>query len=200
MDAFDQLQRVAMNPAALGRTGVPRERAQHHKPRLVPQAAAWVREHPSATDALLSLLRTRGPLSTPAMAQAAGLATPAVADLLKHCLKRGQVQRADDVWTFNPHFVGLDVLRAMRLLRSRGWTVLEPGAATEAIAWTRPAAAGMPDADITVLLHVEGADEPVWPGWWDGERWIWADGQPVEGRVIEFADLPGGSQKLSHQG
>jgi hypothetical protein len=56
----------------------------------------------------------------------------------------------------------------------------------------------MPDADITVLLKVmprsggeiDGFD--VWPGYWNGERWLWADGLRVAGQVEAWADMPEG--------
>lgn len=64
----------------------------------------------------------------------------------------------------------------------------------ETIAWYPADADSMPDADITVLLHIENAvGEPVWPGYFDGERWFLADGMPVSGRVIEWAGMPAGS-------
>lgn len=50
----------------------------------------------------------------------------------------------------------------------------------------------MPDADITVLLHVKGASEPTWPGFWDGASWFYIDGSPVSDPVVAWADMPAG--------
>jgi hypothetical protein len=41
-----------------------------------------------------------------------------------------------------------------------------------------------PDAELTVLMRLDGlngnlAEEPVWPGYTDGERWFYADGSEV---------------------
>jgi hypothetical protein len=63
---------------------------------------------------------------------------------------------------------------------------------TETINWTAPGEQ-MPDADTTVLIRVEGASEPVWPGYFDGGVWRYADGMPVRGRVIEWTDMPVGT-------
>lgn len=58
---------------------------------------------------------------------------------------------------------------------------------TETIAWHVPADE-MPDADTTVLLHVpESEDDPVWPGFWDGEQWRYADAMPLSARGHEVA-------------
>ncbi len=61
---------------------------------------------------------------------------------------------------------------------------------TELLTWHRLPGA-MPDAELTVLLSVEGADSP-WPGYWDGEAFVWADGMPVAGAVLGWADMPQG--------
>lgn len=64
---------------------------------------------------------------------------------------------------------------------------------TETLHW-HPASK-KPDADVTVLLFVPKADsEPVWPGYWDGEAWVYADGAaPVRG-VEAWADMPQGAR------
>lgn len=65
---------------------------------------------------------------------------------------------------------------------------------TELLTWHR-LPGQMPDADITVLLSVEGdaeAEAGVWPGYFDGEGFVWADGMRVSGAVLGWADLPAG--------
>lgn len=46
----------------------------------------------------------------------------------------------------------------------------------ETITWIPVSPATMPDGDLTVMLFNEGANEPVWPGYFDGEDWIYVDG------------------------
>lgn len=53
----------------------------------------------------------------------------------------------------------------------------------------------LPDADTNVLLSVEGTD--VWPGFWDGQAFYWADTMPVEGAVLGWADMPEGLEGLT---
>lgn len=52
----------------------------------------------------------------------------------------------------------------------------------------------LPDADTTVLCFwPEAEDEPVWPGYTDGECWYTADGFPVfRGAPTYWAHMPGG--------
>lgn len=61
---------------------------------------------------------------------------------------------------------------------------------TEVLEWHTPDQP--PDADTTVLLSLEGGDDPVWLGFWDGERWWYVDGTPVLVRVVGWAHLPVG--------
>lgn len=49
-------------------------------------------------------------------------------------------------------------------------------AISETIVWYPISPTRMPDSDITVLLFDESSDEPVWPGYFDGEQWIYVDG------------------------
>lgn len=58
----------------------------------------------------------------------------------------------------------------------------------EVIEW-HSVAEKMPDADITVLIHAPDLDEPVWLGWFDGEKWYAVDATEVEG-VADWADVP----------
>jgi hypothetical protein len=56
----------------------------------------------------------------------------------------------------------------------------------------------MPDADITVLLSIEGQDE-AWPGYLEnGIAWAWAgNGGLVRERVLGWAHMPAGLAGVS---
>jgi hypothetical protein len=58
-------------------------------------------------------------------------------------------------------------------------------ALAEAVTWIP--AAELPDADSTVMLFDTAASEPVWPGYYDGERWLYADGMPAA--PTHYADM-----------
>jgi hypothetical protein len=62
---------------------------------------------------------------------------------------------------------------------------------TEAITW-HPVSEP-PDSDITVMLFVPDATEPVWPGYLDGEAWRFIDGMPAN--PVSWAEMPVGAQK-----
>lgn len=47
----------------------------------------------------------------------------------------------------------------------------------ECVSWVHVAT--LPDADHTVQLFDPTASEPVWPGYFDGERWLYVDGVPA---------------------
>ncbi len=61
---------------------------------------------------------------------------------------------------------------------------------TELVTWHR-LPGQMPDAELTVMLSVEGEDN-CWPGYWDGERFVWADGLQIKGAVLGWAEMPAG--------
>jgi hypothetical protein len=48
----------------------------------------------------------------------------------------------------------------------------------------------LPDAGMTVLIHVPGDTEPVWFGFWDGRRWHYIEGLPVRGEVRHWCVVP----------
>lgn len=52
----------------------------------------------------------------------------------------------------------------------------------------------LPDSDLSVLVYAPEATEPVWIGFWDGQRWV-SDGliDYPPGQVKAWADLPAGS-------
>lgn len=65
----------------------------------------------------------------------------------------------------------------------------------EVIEWRELPDDGMPDADETVHVEVEGAGDPTWLGWWDGEVWRDAStGAPFAGRVLAWGTLLAGSR------
>lgn len=61
---------------------------------------------------------------------------------------------------------------------------------TETLTW-RPASE-LTDVDVIVLIHAPEAAEPVWPAWWDGELWVWAEGAEVHVPVRAWAQMPEG--------
>lgn len=67
-----------------------------------------------------------------------------------------------------------------------------PITAAELVRWVSVDAA-LPDADITVLLVIAGDDE-VRLGFYDGAEWRDADGMPIHGQVLHWADMPAGPQ------
>ncbi|KRB73480.1 Lar family restriction alleviation protein [Noviherbaspirillum sp. Root189] len=58
-----------------------------------------------------------------------------------------------------------------------------------ALTWTK-VADRLPDSDTTVMLFDPNANEPVWPGYLDGDMWRYADGMPAQ--PTHWADLPEG--------
>lgn len=42
---------------------------------------------------------------------------------------------------------------------------------------------------MLVLVRIEQTDEPIWPGFHDGDCWRTADGSDVRGRVTGWMDL-----------
>ena len=62
----------------------------------------------------------------------------------------------------------------------------------ETIVWYSPS--NPPAADVTVLVYIPDADEPIDFGFWDGQRWICASLMPsqVAEGIKAWADLPTG--------
>lgn len=79
-----------------------------------------------------------------------------------------------------------------------GITLATPHAVTgaELIGWSSVGVA-LPDADATVLLHINGPEEAyVWAGYYDGQQWISAEGVPLGQLVTHWANFPGGPRPL----
>ena len=55
------------------------------------------------------------------------------------------------------------------------------------ITWS-PAKRGLPDSDITVLVHL--ADGEVWTGFLDADTWRYVSGDRIEAAVLHWADFP----------
>lgn len=84
------------------------------------------------TDLLRYLLDCNACLGTAELAKAAGLTSRQVWGLLKSRLASGEVLFKDELWSLNPDFEQ-PVVAAVRLLRSRGWTVEPPGVPADPI-------------------------------------------------------------------
>jgi hypothetical protein len=55
----------------------------------------------------------------------------------------------------------------------------------------------LPDAGVTVLIFIDGADEQVWFGYFEeespsGNVWTYASGMPVLEDVTHWAEVPAG--------
>jgi hypothetical protein len=57
----------------------------------------------------------------------------------------------------------------------------------ESVIWQPVAPDNMPDADLVVNVAIEGGEEPIWLGSWDGE--CWRDTEGMEIRVTHWADM-----------
>ncbi|MCK6396043.1 DUF551 domain-containing protein [Zoogloea sp.] len=68
-----------------------------------------------------------------------------------------------------------------------------PALGVELIRWVSVSKA-VPDADETALLRIVGPTETyVWAGYYDGERWVSAEGVPLGGDVVtHWAEFPAG--------
>lgn len=49
----------------------------------------------------------------------------------------------------------------------------------------------LPDADETVLCQLSDDEQDWWPGYWDGERWISAEGFPFASPVLAWSQPRG---------
>ena len=70
-------------------------------------------------------------------------------------------------------------------------TYIQAHTAIEQLTWHLVPGPKLPDADTTVLCQLEADDEDCWPGYYDGERWISAEGFPFTSRVIAWSQPRG---------
>lgn len=75
---------------------------------------------------LLQLLDNLGDMTSAELAHEIGLPTRLVWGLMKQPRERGQVSFDGGHWSLDRSYPGSDVLRAIDLLRSRGYRVIEP--------------------------------------------------------------------------
>ena len=47
----------------------------------------------------------------------------------------------------------------------------------------------LPDPATTVLVRTSIKEFPVWPGFYDGERWRFADGTELDGPVLGWMEI-----------
>lgn len=66
---------------------------------------------------------------------------------------------------------------------------------TELLTWYRPERQ-LPDSDDTLLCALAGDDEPVWPGFFDGDAWRSIHGGEFVGTVVAWARMPVGTGGL----
>lgn len=68
----------------------------------------------------------------------------------------------------------------------------------ETIVWC--ATDHLPDVDETVMVTLQGDDEPVWLGFFDGTDWVNATtGGSFYGEVIAWAPMPSGFTQAASQ-
>ena len=73
----------------------------------------------------------------------------------------------------------------MASLLTRGDQVVGP-----VVEWI-DASAELPDESMTVLVHVPGASEPVWFGFFCDDVWYWGDSASrISDAVRHWAELP----------
>lgn len=49
----------------------------------------------------------------------------------------------------------------------------------------------LPDSERTVITYAPDSNEPVWPGYHDGEQWVDINGQTIDdATVTHWMDLP----------
>jgi hypothetical protein len=56
----------------------------------------------------------------------------------------------------------------------------------------------LPDSDMTVLMRLKDSENPIWPGFHDGESWRTADAATVEGPVLGWMELEAAALMLDH--
>jgi hypothetical protein len=57
----------------------------------------------------------------------------------------------------------------------------------------------LPDSDSLVLMRLNDAETPVWPGFHDGEEWRSADATTVQGPVLGWMELEAAAKALDRK-
>lgn len=65
---------------------------------------------------------------------------------------------------------------------------------TEQVDWIKTSDE-LPDCDTTVLMFIGSGSEPVWIGYFDDDRWRFADGSSCQ-TPLAWADLPAGPKGI----
>ena len=94
--------------------------------RRVPQVAAPNDKPLTKTAHLLQIIEQRGRVPTLALCAEVELGSRAVWGLLKTHKQAGQVRFNGTHWMMGEGYVPAKLQRAAQLLRSAGWTVIEP--------------------------------------------------------------------------
>jgi hypothetical protein len=56
--------------------------------------------------------------------------------------------------------------------------------------WTK-CSSSLPDADVTVLTYVADSNEPIWPGYHNGDQWMDTQGYPMDrDSVTHWMEFP----------
>lgn len=63
---------------------------------------------------------------------------------------------------------------------------------TEILCWRDVPGDELPDAELVVLVELDGDNEPVWPGYWTGACWHTVAGGPFAGQVTGWTEMPAG--------
>lgn len=136
-------------------------------------------KHDGITDRIRQHLRDNGQCTARELAKLVGLASSGkISAILKKDRRAGRVILVDGLYSWNdvqpqPPCDG----------RTRVRDVLD---------WHEVAEDDFPDADMTVIVRIRGAAEPVWLGVWDGEEWRDVEGLTID--VVRWADLPEGGE------
>lgn len=70
---------------------------------------------------------------------------------------------------------------------------MDPLKPTRQVLGTWRSGQDLPDSDTTVLCGNAEWEDPVWPGYHDGEDWVWADGKictPPPTWWMDFPEVP----------
>ncbi len=111
-----------------------------------------------------------------------------------------QELREAALWFIQPENIGVETTGsmpdAMHLLLVNYLDVVDPRmhvgcAAIHILARLLPKwNTDKPDVDTTVLVRLEGGNDPVWVGSWDGEYWVTPEGIHISDAVTGWMNFP----------